>query len=353
MEQLDALVLDVVLEPKPVVLLHGAQGTGKTALVQRFVHTNGQALPGGVETQYSHNLLNFSSVTFRSIDPTKRSLFIIEEAQRLDASRLAAILAQLATWSEVSTLLISGNRLPNMPRGTSEIQLGSLDRKEWDSLITSHLDTLDIDTAARFFQLAEGHPAMLSLAASSVRDGFRSMRDLLQQLEPFEEPGILDPNGFPLTPEVSLPEPIIHVCTHLEAKLFDAVSRNPDLMYTISPRNFELLVAELLHRLGYEIEVTPPSKDGGVDIYAAKSSELGHFMLLVECKRYARSKPVKVDVVRALHGNVHAKRATSGVVVTTSTFTRGARDFQRELRHQLELRDYLNLRDWLSKVRPR
>ena len=88
-----------------------------------------------------------------------------------------------------------------------------------------------------------------------------------------------------------------------------------------------------------------------VDLYAAKSNELGDFLFLVECKKYARTNPVQVDVVRALYGNVQAKRATAGVVVTTSTFTRGAKVFRNELRHQLDLRDYLSLRDWISRVR--
>ena len=138
---------------------------------------------------------------------------------------------------------------------------------------------------------------------------------------------------------------------HLEEKLFEAAETNPNALYTMSPREFELLVAELLHRQGYSIEVTPPSKDGGIDIYAAQSSEISNFLFLVECKRYARHNPVQVDVVRSLYGNVAKKQATAGLVVTSSTFTRGARAFQREVAHQLSLRDYVDLHKWLARTR--
>lgn len=352
-EQLHALVRNLVLEPKPIVLLHGARGMGKTSLVQEFARSSGQAFPGGIEVQYPHSLRNSNRIEFRSIDANRRSLFVIEDAILFSGKTLTSILNQLAGMREVSTLIVSDIRPRSLPKGAAEIHVGPLNLAEWERLVKNNLYAIDKETAQRFFRQVNGHPALLSLAATSVSEGIRSLQDLLRQLEPFEEPGILSPDGRPYDPNVSLPEPIIEVCTHLEAKLFDAVSRNPDLMYTISPRDFELLVAELLHRQGFNIQVTPPSRDGGVDMYAAKSNELGNFLFLVECKKYAKSNPVQVDVVRALYGNVQAKRATSGVVVTTSTFTRGAKAFQSELRHQLELRDYLTLRDWIAKVRPK
>jgi DNA polymerase-3 subunit epsilon len=197
--------------------------------------------------------------------------------------------------------------------------------------------------------LAQVEPSLLATAASMSRVNL-SMPDLFRQLKGLEEPGILGPDGRPYNRDLVLPDPII-VCTHLEAKLFEAISRDPELMYKVTPYEFELFVAELLHRQGYDIEVTPPSRDGGVDIYAEKSTEMGNFLFLVECKRYSKENPVPVNVVRALYGIVQAKRATAGIVVTTSTFTRGAKNFQSEMRHQLALQDNVGLRDWISKIR--
>ena len=116
----------------------------------------------------------------------------------------------------------------------------------------------------------------------------------------------------------------------------------------MTSRKFEELVAELLSRKGFKVELTPPSKDGGFDMYAAKSDTLGRFLFLVECKRYSQTNKVGVNIVRALHGVVQDKKANAGVVVTTSFFTAGAKEFQDRHKFQLHLHDYLELRRWLG-----
>jgi restriction system protein len=69
---------------------------------------------------------------------------------------------------------------------------------------------------------------------------------------------------------------------------------------------------------------------------------------LVECKKYAPKHKVGVQIVRALHGVVQQKRATAGLVATTSYFTRGAKEFRQELAHQMQLADYVELQNWLG-----
>jgi restriction system protein len=129
------------------------------------------------------------------------------------------------------------------------------------------------------------------------------------------------------------------------------VQEDPHRMYSLESRQFEELVAEMLTVLGYEVKLTPPSNDGGFDMYAARKDELGEFLFLVECKRYAASRRVGVDIVRALHGVVQQRQATAGVVVTTARFTKGAQDFQQSVRRQLSLRDYIHLQQWLGQTR--
>lgn len=70
-------------------------------------------------------------------------------------------------------------------------------------------------------------------------------------------------------------------------------------------------------------------------------------MFLVECKKYDISNPVGVAVVRELYGVVEAERATGGLLVTTSTFTKGAKEFQKNNRYKMTLADYINLTSWL------
>ncbi|MFC1495743.1 restriction endonuclease [Thermodesulfobacteriota bacterium] len=51
-----------------------------------------------------------------------------------------------------------------------------------------------------------------------------------------------------------------------------------------------------------------------------------------------------------LYGTIGADRVTAGLLATTSTFTRGAREFQRAIKHMMALADHFNLLDWFEKA---
>ena len=131
--------------------------------------------------------------------------------------------------------------------------------------------------------------------------------------------------------------------------LISYFSSHPEKMYELDPRKFEELIAELLIREEMDVELTQPSKDGGRDILAVASTTLGKHLYLVECKRYATTNKVGVSIVRSLYGVVEAERATSGIIVTTSDFTRGAIEFGKTVENRLELKNYDSLTKWLRK----
>lgn len=92
-------------------------------------------------------------------------------------------------------------------------------------------------------------------------------------------------------------------------------------------RSFEHLVERLYDELGYETQLTKSQKDKGRDVIA-KNTKLGKMEhLLVECKRY--NNPVGVEIARALLGVVSDEKVNKGVIVTTSRFTRGAKELAR------------------------
>jgi len=130
--------------------------------------------------------------------------------------------------------------------------------------------------------------------------------------------------------------------------LLEQLRASPEELYSLDPRAFEELVADMLRERGYEITLTPATNDGGFDMFAAWKDDLGSFLYLVECKRYTPPNKVGVSVVRSLHGVVQQQQANAGIVVTTSFFTKGAREFQEHLPHQMQLRDYLSLQKWLG-----
>ena len=134
----------------------------------------------------------------------------------------------------------------------------------------------------------------------------------------------------------------------VDGELIAHFKRNPESMYQLDPRKFEELVALLLKDLGYDIELTKSGPDGGVDIIATQKTGVGEMLLLVDCKRYAPRRPVGVGIVRALFGITELRRASMGLLATTSFFTQPAREFQKTVRHRMSLKDYSDLVGWLS-----
>ena len=231
------------------------------------------------------------------------------------------------------------------------IKLGNLSYHEALTLVRQLAPGVDERSAELLVRRLEHHPLAIRVAASALRTGAYSVRDLLSAITNFESIGILGPDGQPLSSTALRSSQIVTDVTAVNDELLQVLHRDPKLLWTISPRKFEEVVAELISRLGYAVELTPASKDGGFDIYAARRDGLGEFMYLVECKRYAPTRKVGVEIVRSLHGVVNSVRATAGIVVTTSHFTSGAEEFQKRNSFQLQLHDYLVLRRWLDSLR--
>ena len=78
--------------------------------------------------------------------------------------------------------------------------------------------------------------------------------------------------------------------------------------------------ASILRRLGWTVEETPQSHDGGVDLIATRVDEVGvEDCLFVQCKDHAR--PVGVEVVRSLLGVMPPNRPARAVLVSPSGLT--------------------------------
>jgi len=110
-------------------------------------------------------------------------------------------------------------------------------------------------------------------------------------------------------------------------ELLSYYRNRPEALRNDSPRAFEKLIAAILKNHGYSVELTPPVRDGGYDLIAVEHSRFtGSQVYLVECKRYSAARKVGIGVVRGLYGIVSSQDATKGIIVTTSSFTRGAEE---------------------------
>ena len=118
-------------------------------------------------------------------------------------------------------------------------------------------------------------------------------------------------------------------------KRIDDVLQNPDILHNFKSDEFEDFVAEVYRRNGYEVRVTPKTHDGGKDIIANVTKGGIAFKTLIECKKYDKRRPVDIHVVREVYGTQISDRADKSVIVTTSRFTKQARDFAEKNSIQL------------------
>jgi len=163
-------------------------------------------------------------------------------------------------------------------------------------------------------------------------------------------PVLVDPSGNPIGRGTKVEKKLVLVTHELQDDLIDLVRDEPNMLFHISSREFEMLVNGLLQKSGYSTTLTHPIRDGGKDVIVATSGILGNFLILVECKQYAPSNPVGVNLVRELYGVVESENATAGMLVTTSSFTKGARELQKKREYRLSLKDYIDLIEWTSSV---
>jgi hypothetical protein len=92
--------------------------------------------------------------------------------------------------------------------------------------------------------------------------------------------------------------------------------------------SFERVVAQVLSSMGFVAELTQTTSDGGIDVIARRDEPLLRGKYVVQCKNW--STPVGVAVIRDLYGTMTHERANKGILITTSSFTRGAIEFAED-----------------------
>lgn len=132
---------------------------------------------------------------------------------------------------------------------------------------------------------------------------------------------------------------IIDDCKFIDKKTYQRVINDPAFIHRLSGREFEQLIAEILHRRRYIVELTKETHDGGKDIIIRLKSDLGEIVSYIECKRIKRSQGVGVDVVRRLYGVVTNDRVNKGLIITNGHFTKEALDFKNQTKYKIDLID--------------
>jgi len=147
--------------------------------------------------------------------------------------------------------------------------------------------------------------------------------------------------------DLPTPTPLILIGKQVSDSLFDYFVEHPEEMTRMPCRRFEELIAEVLERLGYVVELTKRTRDGGIDIIAIRDAEIST-RYLIECKRLEPHNKISVEPVRQLFGVKQDLGASKAILATTVYFTPDARKFIDRHPWELEGKDYDGVVDWLK-----
>jgi restriction system protein len=190
---------------------------------------------------------------------------------------------------------------------------------------------------------AEGHALLASqpkhLTNETLRQ-FPKFREFLQRSAKKEgaEPvlGVVPPEPVSAeTPEDAIARAHAQLDAGLVADLLAAVQ-------SLTPRQFEQLIVDLLLAMGYGGgdrsmgERIGKSGDGGIDGIINEDA-LGLDAVYIQAKRYAPDSKVGRPALQAFVGSLTGEGANKGVFVTTSDFSKEAKDYLNKVQHRIVL----------------
>ncbi len=113
--------------------------------------------------------------------------------------------------------------------------------------------------------------------------------------------------------------------------------------------DFEELIHHIFSRHGFDCQLMPRSRDGGIDVIAVKNEQ----ELLIECKHWKNN--AGRPIIQKLHSAIltyksNGNQEKKGIVVCTGNFSPDAVDYAATLNGIIELWDYRRIRQFAYDV---
>ena len=330
----------------PVLLqIHGLGGVGKTSLLLQYLYHAKMEYdvdwfdfyPNPPETlQYVREHISYSY-------SQETGTVVLDGAEALSGAETVSIVLELVRKLPQVSIIITSRYLADFD--------GRLESRH--KMRNLHLGPLSlqasIDLLSKLSPAGSGEYSVLAKRSTGHPLTLRLIAGLTDSYDVAEIERVLDGSLYELERRdaglVKVVRPkIISASEHL----VEALRQRPSEIDAITPRQFEGVVAELLRDMGWGVELTKETRDGGFDILATMNTGLGPMICLVEAKKYRKDRPVGVELVRSLYGTLVDHGANSSLLVTTSRFSGDAREFQAKHRYQVQLREYIDLVRWLA-----
>lgn len=174
---------------------------------------------------------------------------------------------------------------------------------------------------------AASHPAPLSEAeVEHLAVGFMDVKLKAPDEKTLPNKESVSPAAATASPDDRLEQALSELRDSVASDLLDRLKQT-------SPGRFEVMVLDVLHRLGYgtsreDLQRVGGSGDGGID-GVISLDKLGLEKVYVQAKRWQGS--VGRPELQAFYGALAGQKAKRGVFITTSAFTPQAVDFAKSV----------------------
>ena len=137
-------------------------------------------------------------------------------------------------------------------------------------------------------------------------------------------------------------------------RIIEAILKDPNIAYQMTPRMWEEMVAGIHERSGLfdEVILTPTSGDHGRDVIAIKRG-IYSLRIIDQVKAYKPGHVVTADEIRSTLGVLHGENTNKAIVTTTSRFSPLIMEdpaIKGHFPYRLELRDGDMLRKILIEL---
>lgn len=332
------------------IVISGPTGIGKTALLKQwFASRRISYTPLWVDLPLAANEKILDEITVQLRESRENYRYergitvVIDGTDIWNQKKHEEAASRIFNYKVVSSLVFIRQKPLKLSKSLT------LDLKPFSNASTAELlnrmlaADLTSDQIEKALLASKGYPLAISILAKLIKG--ESIDEILSYVD---EP-IYEISNNILVPKkniITAAKPVIVSATD---KLIDSLKRQPSGIFNLTSREFEKLLSDLLQDMGWEVELTKQTRDGGSDILAYLNTDVGRLLCLVEAKHYREDRKIGVDLVRTLYGTLCDAQANSAMLVTSSSFTVDAKEFQQRHKYQLSLRDYADVVEWIIK----
>ena len=315
---------------RPAVLL-GHAGVGKTTLLRHLVRSMPEAKALFISAHDEDDLAELQ----RRAEQSEAKLIVIDDLDRLGAEKVSLMLRRIRDTSERLNVPAILSMRPRSHR--QAVPIPDAGHAVYEVI---HLENPQDSELDRLSELR----GRLGIAEQTILENELGTLALFSAVTGEQGPVLLF--GASQSEHVGRPS---QTQLRLTGVLNDLLAKTLRLE-SLTPRELEILVAELLEEDGCKVKLTKASRDDGVDVIALFNGPAGEEIYFVEAKTKQNLKPISVSPVRELYGVVQSNQANKGMLVTTATFSKPAVALAAKHPTHLELRDCDRLATWISSA---